>query len=337
MRCLIIALLLGALSAGCSFTAGQPVVVDEFDTQNYIVSEEFVDLTVSPAIAADFEEGESDGSEYLLGPGDVLSLNVWKTPELGGEFKLGPDGMISIPLFGAVKLEGMSRAEAAEVIRKMVFTAYFDPKVSVNVAQYNNNNIYVLGEVRGAGVYKIEGRATLLQVLTMAGGPLATADMEGCTVIRGDRCLFRIDLNDLLKQGNTSLNIPLKANDTIYVPDNSMKSVYVLGEVNNAMMVPVGRGLDLLRALTQAGSMTEDAVMTDVKIIRRHNGRVKIITVDVKRIFDEAMIGANIPLQANDIVYVPEKGIAKFNYVLRQFSPSLSMVFLVDQLQNIGQ
>ena len=115
-----------------------------------------------------------------------------------------------------------------------------------------------------------------------------------------------------------------------------MKSVYVLGEVRSPSMVPVGHKMDLLRALTLAGSMTEDAVMSEVKLIRREGNKVKIVTIDVERIYEEGALAANLPLQSNDIIYVPEKGIAKFNYVLRQISPSFSTIFMVDQANNIG-
>jgi len=336
MRRLIAKIILGAFCAGCASSPENALDVESIDLHRFVTAEESVDIETYHPVPAE-TTGDAPGSyEYLLGAGDLVSLHVWRNEDLSGDYKLGPDGFVSLPLFGPVDLNGMTRREARERLTEIIGSIYNDPKVSLIVDEYNNNNVFVLGEVMSPGVFKLEGVPTLLHVLSMAGGATPTADKSECTVIRGDDCLFKIDLNDLLRKGHMALNITLQPNDTVYVPDNVTKSIYVLGEVHQPTMVPVGAGLDLLRAITQAGSMTEDAVRSQVKVIRRRGGQVQILTVDVARIYEEGLLAANIPLEVNDIVYVPEKGMAKFNYVLRQISPSFSTIFVVDSLRKLG-
>ncbi len=339
MRKLYIVVLLAGIGLSCAAPPEDVVRIEEVGDNEYVVAEEYVDITMSAVPDVTNERENPPGSrrdyEYRLGAGDLISLSVWQDEEFSGEYKLGPDEFISIPLFGPVNLDGLTRDEARQALTQIIGSTYHAPRVSVIIQEYNNNNVFVLGEINMPGVFKLEGEPTLLKVLSMAGGPTAAADKSECTIIRGANCLFKIDLNDLLRLGNTALNIHLEPNDTIYLPDNSMKSVYVLGEVHNPSMVPVGHKMDLLRALTLAGSPTEDGVTSEVKLIRRDGERVRIITVDVARIYEEGLLAANLSLQPNDIIFVPEKGVAKFNYLLRQISPSFSTIFTINQLDDL--
>ena len=213
---------------------------------------------------------------------------------------------------------------------------YSDPYVTIIVTEFNNNNVFLLGAFNWPGEYKLESQATLLQALSLAKGFTPDADRSALNITRGTGTVIRINLDELLRGGNMSLNVRLQPGDVLFLPENSMRVVHVLGEVNDPGMVPVGRGLDLLRALAGAGSMTEDAVVTEVRVLRRSGDRVRVFTVDVKQIYEEGALTANIPLQPEDIVFVPERGLSKLNYVLRQLSPSFSTIFLIDELQNFG-
>ncbi|MFT7463013.1 MAG: polysaccharide export outer membrane protein [Pseudohongiellaceae bacterium] len=122
-------------------------------------------------------------------------------------------------------------------------------------------------------------------------------------------------------------------NDIVYVPDDEQRLVTVIGQVHAPAMIPLHQRLDLLAALTYAGSMTENALRAEVRVVRPlDGGRVRVITIDVERIYNDGAISANIQLQPGDTVFVPERGLSKFNYVLRQISPGLSTYLVFDSV-----
>lgn len=334
----LIATLLVAFSATSCFTSGdprEPVKFHDVSTSEWFVAEELLD--VEPPSSVLFEE-EEERYVYKLGPGDVLDLVIWGDDAISGNYRIGPDGDITVPLFGSLSLAGKSRDEAGRYVEEVLSESYLDPRATIVVKEFNNNNVFLLGAFQWPGEYKLENQATLLQALSLAKGFLKEADRSALTITRGEDTAMRINLDDLLLRGNRELNVRLKPGDVIFLPENTTRLVYVMGEVKNPGVVPVGDGLDLLEALALSGSLTEDSVASEVRIIRPLPGgkKVRVITVDVERIYREGAYVANIPLAADDVLYVPTKGIAKLNYVLRQFTPSLSTIFIVDELQEVN-
>ncbi|GJM21598.1 MAG: polysaccharide export protein Wza [Planctomycetota bacterium] len=335
---LVIATLLVAFSATACFSSGkdrEPVKFHDVSTSEWYVDEELLD--VEPPSSALLEE-DDERYVYKLGPGDVLDLVIWGDDAISGNYRIGPDGDITVPLFGSLSLAGKTRDEAGRYVEEVLGESYLDPHATIVVKEFNNNNVFLLGAFQWPGEYKLENQATLLQALSLAKGFLKEADRSALTITRGEDTAMRINLDDLLLRGNRSLNVKLKPGDVIFLPENTTRLVYVMGEVKNPGVVPVGDGLDLLEALAMSGSLTEDSVASEVRIIRPLPGgkQVRVITVDVESIYREGAYVANIPLSADDVIYVPTKGIAQLNYVLRQFTPSLSTIFIVDELQDVN-
>lgn len=326
-----------ALSTTACFSSDdrEPVKFHDVATSEWVVAEELLD--VEPPSSALLEPDE-ERYIYKLGPGDVLDLVIWGDDAISGTYRIGPDGDITVPLFGTLELSGKTRDEAARYVEDVLGESYLDPHATIVVKEFNNNNVFLLGAFQWPGEYKLENQATLLQALSLAKGFLKEADRSALTITRGEDTAMRINLDDLLLRGNRSLNVRLEPGDVLFLPENTTRLVYVMGEVKNPGVVPVGDGLDLLEALAMSGSLTEDSVASEVRVIRPLPGgkKVRVITVDVERIYREGAYVANIPLAADDVVYVPTKGIAQLNYVLRQFTPSLSTIFIVDELQDLN-
>lgn len=324
------------LCAGCASAPPPDAVLhQDIELSRFVVDEQVLQIEQQPSVLPD-EGGTTERYEYRLGPGDVIFVSMWGDESLSSNYRIGPDGDITMPLLGAVTLAGLTREQAATRLEEHLTEHYIAPDVVVIVSEFNNNNVFLLGAFEAPGEYKLEGQASLLQALSLAKGFREDADRSALNITRGAGTVIRINLDELLRGGNTTLNVPLQPGDVLFLPENSMRVVHVLGEVHNPGMVPVGRGLDMLRALAGAGSMTEDAVPTEVRVLRRVGDVVRVFTVDVQRIYDEGALTANIPLQPEDIVYVPERGLAKLNYVLRQLSPSFSTIFVLDQLSDMG-
>jgi len=275
--------------------------------------------------------------EYRLGPGDIIELFGTSIPEINRKYVIGPDGRISVPGVGGMDLKKKTRTEAEHMIAALLDRDYRNPRVTVMVTEYNNNRIYVLGEVRKPGEFNFTGRPTLLGALSRAEGLTDSADMRACRVVRGKGILLEVNLYDLLEKGNRRLNLPLRPNDTVYVSANEENLFYVLGEVLRPGVFALGEKMDVVRAVAEAGGPTEDGVLSEVRVVRQINGEAEAYTIDFKSIVEGSIGSPTGPIRPGDIVYVPRKGLASFNYVLRQITPSLNMLFIGDAMRDIGK
>jgi len=107
--------------------------------------------------------------EYVIGPADVIEVSVLKMPELSREYRVSADGTIEMPFLGPIQAEKTTSRELATAITKQLQEGYLvDPQVSV-ILRHVNRRYFVQGAVRLPGVYNIEGRPTLLELLSIAG------------------------------------------------------------------------------------------------------------------------------------------------------------------------
>src|SRR3990170_3456744 len=115
---------------------------------------------------------------YLIGADDVLSVVVWKEPEISRILPVRPDGKISLPLLSDLVAAGMTPTQLASAITSELRTILVNPQVTVIVTQTNSRRIYVLGEVTRAGTYPLVSDMTVLQALSTAGGFTAFANLK---------------------------------------------------------------------------------------------------------------------------------------------------------------
>jgi len=259
------------------------------------------------------EQKEVFVEEYKIGPKDLLEINVFELPELNQTVRVTEDGSISIPLVGNVKIEGLTKDEVEKKLADLLEQKYLKKaRVSVFIKEYQSKRVAVIGAVEDPGMYELVGRMTLLQMISKAGGFTEKASNE-LFVLReeesGAADTIRIDLEDLLINGNQELNIPLQANDVINVPVDKIINVYVFGEVNKpgALAVKTSKGITLLQAIAQAGGTAEGASKSGIIIKRKDKktGREIKIKVNLKDIIKGKK--PDIALQEGDVVYVPEK------------------------------
>ena len=280
------------------------------------------------ALSAAVEE-----DRYILGPGDVLSLKVWRRPEVSDpEIIVGPDGIITVPRIGFVKASGRTREDIVREITEKLHRFYSNPEVSLAVTVYKNNKAFVLGRVEHPGVVTFPGQGTLLEALSMAGGYSTVAEdtyLTKCAIIRGKNTIIWIDLNELLQNGNMALNARIKNNDVIFIPESHTELVYVMGEVYKPGAFPLTGRLTLMDALMMAGGPTENANPDKLFLIRsRGNGDGIVQEISLRHMLETADFSKNYLMKDNDVIFIAKKGISKFNYVLKQIMPSLEVLNL---------
>ena len=273
---------------------------------------------------------ESLPLEYLIGPGDLVEVQVWDQPELSGRHTVGPSGKLSLPLIGEMKVQGLTRTEAANLVKSRLETYYRDLFVNFQIIEYNNNRVFVLGRVANPGIVRFSWRGNLLEALSLAGSiPVLdrSTQLTKCAVIRGKNEIIWIDLKALLVDGNLNLNLHLANNDIIFIPDGHDALVYVMGEVVNPGAYRITTEMSFLDALMLAGGITLDGKKTNVRLIRNKDGEPFVLKIDMAR-FRKGDYQHDVTLRENDIIYVSRKGLAKFEYVLNKFSP-LTQIFLI--------
>ena len=162
-------------------------------------------------------------SEFRLGPDDVIEVSVYQEKDLSTVVPVRPDGKISIPLIGEMPASGKTAIELQKEITQRYSRFIAEPAVTVVVKEVNSPKVSVLGEVKNPGVYKIRDRATLLDVLAMAGGTTEYAKKDKIHVIRVDSAgaqqTIRIKLDDQIrgKKGKNADPFFVQPHDKVWV------------------------------------------------------------------------------------------------------------------------
>ena len=168
--------------------------------------------TVSPATTV---------PAYVIGPEDVIDINVWKEPDMTRNVPVRPDGKISLPLINDVQAAGSTPQQLASTVTEKLRKFLTEPQVTVIVTQINSQRVFVVGEVLRAGAFPLIPGMTVLQALSSAGGFTTFADVKKIHVMRlvsGKHIELPFNYREVLKGDNPDQNIKLEPGDTVVVP-----------------------------------------------------------------------------------------------------------------------
>jgi len=284
-------------------------------------------------------------TQYLIGPGDVLQIIVWDHPELtipAGSFrdaetsgqKVGDDGYLFYPYVGLVKATGMNIAALRDLLTDKLSAYIQDPQLDVRVVGFRSKRVYVVGEVNEPGLLPLNDiPLTIADAISLSGGLTAEAYKSGVNVSR-DGVVHEIDLRALYDFADSSQNLTLKHGDIINVLDRSQQKVFVMGEVKNPRSVEIVNGeLTLAGALGEVGGVNQlSANSGAIYVIRgTDKDQPRIYHLDA-RYATGLLLAERFDLQAQDIVFVDAAGISKWNRVISQLLPSISVIGIADGL-----
>jgi polysaccharide export outer membrane protein len=264
--------------------------------------------------SAVLEQAPSGGAsgDYAVGATDVLKIVVFNEEKLSGLFRVDTDGTITYPMLGRLPVAGRTSREIEAVLTKRLEDGYVRrPTVAVEVQEFRSRTIFILGQVRNAGKYPLQGDMNVVEALSMAGSLTADASKE-IRIIRprepqartapalpdapGDSDVLRVDLKEI-EDGNMGANIALQDGDTIYVPDADR--FFITGHVRSPGSYVLERGMTIQQAIAVAGGLTE----------RGSNRRIKIKREDPKRpgTFIEVDVRLTDRIQRGDTVIIPQR------------------------------
>jgi polysaccharide export outer membrane protein len=212
-----------------------------------------------------------DPSDYLLGAGDLLQVNVFEADDLNSTVRISSRGHITLPLLGQIQVKGLTAREAEIKIENLFRSKYIkDPHVSVFVEEHFSQRVTLVGQFKNPGTYDYVSKQRLLDVMALAGG---LSDKAGGTVqvrrkgnISGKPNVFVVDLDRLIKEGRTELNVEINGGDVIFVPEAG--NFFVDGAVLRPGSYPVRNKMVLREALLAAGGTTPYALKDSMVLIR---------------------------------------------------------------------
>lgn len=245
---------------------------------------------------------------YIVGPGDVLQIQVWDHDDLNRNVTVSQNGSFTFPFIGKISTMERSVQDIENLLTEKLSDGYIvAPQVIVSVTQYNNKKVFLFGEVLRPGSYPLQGNIRLLELISQAGG---FTDDHGtvCKIVRTKRKsqtsapvsikdaseneITTVDLNRLIS-GNLSENVELFPGDSIYI--NAADHIFVTGEVREPGEIKYLKGMTVRQAISIAGGGTTTAAVNRTTIVRLKNGR------EVK-----VRPGLSDPVFPNDIIRVPE-------------------------------
>jgi polysaccharide export outer membrane protein len=255
--------------------------------------------------------GPVDDNQYRIGPKDLLTISVFNVPDLNTTVRVGENGEISLPLIGEVMVSGKTRTELEGHLVTQLEKKYLrNPQVTIFIKEYQSKMVSVIGAVKKPGNYEVVGKTTLLEVISQAEGLVSGEDPDRVVLIRkgadGQNESRVIDLNRLMMEGATELNVELKPGDIVNIPVAQHIDIYVFGQVKSPGHLRIRqRGkITLLQAIAQAGGFLDRARRGSVTITRREGEQEVKYKVNVKRIINGKE--TDFILQSNDIIHVSE-------------------------------
>jgi polysaccharide biosynthesis/export protein len=285
--------------------------------------------------------GSENPSPYVLGPDDQIVISALHVDEVSDKpIRVQPDGNIHLAMIGDVAAAGLTVGELEATLRGRLKEYYIDPEVTVTVAEFHSQPVSIVGAVMSPGVHQLEGHKTLLEMLSMAGGPRPDAGsfVRITRQLRwgrlplpdahdgpgGQWSIGEVNLKELLESQIPSENILIRPLDVISVPVSG--SVYVIGQVKKPGGFVLGSrpSMSVLEALSLAEGLDPKAAPHNARILRAVGGDQNHRSeehIDVTKILRGS--APDVQLQSADILLIPDSALK--NATLRSLETAIQL------------
>ena len=258
--------------------------------------------SAAPAMPAASAASKSD---YLsVGVGDQLFVTVFGQPDMSAEVTVNENGQVTLALVGTLHVGGLAPPAVEKLIAQRLRDGQYlrEPEVSVQVRQVRSQMVSVLGEVQRPGRFPITGKLSVLDALATAGGLTTRADRtvyllrrKADGVAGGERQEIPIRLDEVIDSGRGALDMEVRNDDVVYVAQQ--KLFYIHGEVRRPGSYPMEPELNIMRALSIGGGVTDRGSLSRIRIYRKDgNGKDQEIK--------PSLTG---DVRSGDVIYVDER------------------------------
>jgi polysaccharide export outer membrane protein len=250
---------------------------------------------------------------HRIGTNDLIAIAVYASPELTRTLRVGPDGLIRLPLLKEpVKAAGRMPGELETVIQEALKNAdlIVDPQVTVTVVEYQSRPISVIGAVRKPITFQANGTFNLLEALARAeglapdAGPEILVTKKSADSPAGSSLIRRVPVKALFAASDPTLNLELTGGEEVRIP--AAEKIFVVGNVRRPGAFGIGEdaGSTILKAVAMAEGLTPFAAKQAVIYRREAAGSVNEVTVELGKIMGRK--APDSPLLPNDVLYIPE-------------------------------
>ena len=295
----------------------------------------------------------TEGYDYVLGIGDVLSIGVWDHPELTipaavqrtaefDGFRIQADGTITYAYAPNVPAAGKTIRQLHKILVEKLSQVIEKPQLDLKVVGFKSQRTYVTGEVKKPGVFAIsEIPLTLIDAINLAGGLSERADWRTVNFTRDNQTEI-IRLDDFYTQGDITQNRLLQHGDIIHVNRTDNQKVFVLGDVSKAGSIEINRyGLSLAEALSDVGGLNEQTANANgVFVLRKRPANEEGVIADVYQLYAQNVVALvladQFKLQPRDIIYVTTAPIARWNRLISQLVPTVQALENISTIKSQG-
>ena len=216
---------------------------------------------------------------YVVGPGDVLIIDVYGATQETEELKVSPDGDVVVPVVGPIHVAGLTVAAAQSRIRKQMGRFYSESDIKVTMGQTRTIMVNVMGEVKVPGTYTLSAFSTVFHALYMAGGISELGTLRNIKVFRGGRQISVIDIYEFILNGRLAGNVRLQDNDVIQVGTYDC-IVDIAGSVKRPMAYEMRSTESLSTLLSYCGGFTGDAYKRLLRVLRKSEDLKSVYNVN---------------------------------------------------------
>jgi protein involved in polysaccharide export with SLBB domain len=224
------------------------------------------------------------GPDYIVGPGDTLSIALWGGVTQTITRAVDRDGRILLPEGGSIDVAGLALGRVQSLIEGVLKRQYRDAQIAVTVSQLRSVRVYVVGDVQRPGGFDISSLATPLSALYVAGGPTAAGSLRTLRHYRGKQLIEEVDLYDFLVHGIRNESARFESGDTLLVPPAGAQ-VAISGAVKRPAIYELKAGESTLASIAEdAGGFTVAASLSHITVERIDANRQReTVTLDLTK------------------------------------------------------
>jgi protein involved in polysaccharide export with SLBB domain len=207
------------------------------------------------------------GPDYVLGPGDGVSIDIWGGVAQRLQRVVDPAGRLALPEVGTVQVSGRTLGDVQRIVQAALRTQFHEVEADVSLSRIRSVRVYVVGEVENPGPYDISSLSTPLNALYAAGGPTSRGSLRHLRLYRGKTLVQEIDAYDLLLHGVHNDLARIQSGDTIQVPPMGSE-VTVEGMVRRPAIYELGDEKSLAEALELSGGVLPSGTFRHIEVER---------------------------------------------------------------------